>query len=289
MYAFHTFGEVLEHGTTEAQAKGIAAQLGIGFSEVVALDDATLATFIKPLGTLQIDNPTDVTARSGETFAKGPLTLAPDQVEAYMGATDAGSSETARLARVQLVWQAWIAAIRGAKRPVVAVPGEVDAGLGRYLRGLAAGKDTEATLPVRPAEALNGVQTFDVDVPLSDLLLTNAVPFPVADAPGDRATTRVLNGAGPGTVPASILQRLTYAKSQINAIGNNDTFGVEKTTVRYSSAADKRFVVRIIAVLGDVKVVHAPSGGDTTALTIVVGKDLIAHPPAPLSPSEVAK
>ena len=89
MYAFHTFGEVLEHGTTEAQAKGIVAQLGIGFSEVVVLDDATLATFIKPLGTLQIDNPTDVTARSGETFARGPLTLAPDQVEAYMGATDA--------------------------------------------------------------------------------------------------------------------------------------------------------------------------------------------------------
>ena len=50
---------------------------------------------------------------------------------------------------------------------------------------------------MRPAEALNGVQTFDVDVPLSDLLLTNVVPFPVADAPGDRATTRVLNGAGP--------------------------------------------------------------------------------------------
>ncbi len=131
--------------------------------------------------------------------------------------------------------------------------------------------------------------TFDVDVPLSNLLLTNAVPFPVAGAPGDRATARVLNGAGPGTVPASILQRLTYAKTQINAIGNNDTFGVEKTTVRYSNVADKRFVLRIVAVLGDVKIVHAPSGEDTTALTIVVGKDLIAHPPAALSPSEVGK
>ena len=93
--AFHTFGDLLAHGTTETEAKGIAAQLGIGFTDSVGLDDATIATLVKPLGTLQVDNPVDVTARTGETFPKGPLTLEPNQVAAYMGATDADGSETA--------------------------------------------------------------------------------------------------------------------------------------------------------------------------------------------------
>jgi hypothetical protein len=283
----YTFGEVIQRTTASTAGAGIAAQLGLGFTESIKVDDAKLTSFLEPAGSIEVDNPVAVESPEGEQFAEGTLELSPEQVPQYLAANDAEGSEITRLQRAQLVWTAWIAKIRAAKGRAGIVPGETGAGLGRYLRGLAAGHVSTASLPVVPAAAIEGHETLALDTALARLMLTNAVPFPIAGSAKDRVATKVLNGTGPSAIPPSITQRLTDVGAQISVVGNAPRFGVARTTVTYSDVSSRSIVLRIAALLGNVKVVHAPSGEDTADITIVVGKDLVTNPPGALVPSEI--
>jgi hypothetical protein len=283
----YTYGEAIRRTSASTAGAGIAAQLGLGFTESIKLDDAKLASFLEPAGVIEVDNPVAVESPKGEQFAKGKLELSPEQVPQYLAANDSEGSEITRLQRAQLVWTAWIAKIRAAKGSARIVPGETGAGLGRYLRGLAAGQVSTASLPVVPAAALDGHETLALDTALARLMLTNAVPYPIAGSSKDRVPTKVLNGTGPGAIPPSITQRLTYSGAQISVVGNAPHFGVARTTITYSDVSSRPIVLSIAALLGNVKVVHAPSGEDTADITIVIGKDLVTNPPGALVPSEI--
>lgn len=289
IYRLRTIGDVVRKASPEKAGAAIAKELGVGFTEVIKLDDTKLTSFIRPAGSLSIDNPVAVESPDGEQFAKGKLELSPIQVPQYLAADDAERSETTRVQRTQLVWDAWIAKIRAGKSRPGIVPGETTAGLGRYLRGLAAGDVSTASLPVVPAVPIEGHETFATDVGLSRLMLTNAVPFPVAGVAGDRTTAKVLNGTGPNAIPPSITQRLTYSGLQISVVGNAPRFDVERTTITYYRAKSRPFVMLVVAMLGNVKVVRAPAGEDTTDITIVIGKDLVANPPGALDPAEIGR
>ena len=63
----------------------------------------------------------------------------------FLRARGDGESDLARLVRHEVLWEAWLAQLAGAGEG--AVPGEVGSGLGRFVRGLAAGAHQVRTLP----------------------------------------------------------------------------------------------------------------------------------------------
>ncbi len=126
--------------------------VGVSFDEFAVMTDDQLAAFVAPAAPLTIDNPdrlvqVDSAGRTKVVFAAGSLTLQAADVAQYLSLQNPGESDLNRLARHQLVWQAWLAAVKASSNPNV-VPGEIGAGLGRYVRGLAKGNVRMATLPV---------------------------------------------------------------------------------------------------------------------------------------------
>ena len=283
---FKTIGPVIAAVPAATAGAAIGKELGLGFTDVIEVNDDELTQFLQPVSPLTIDNPDDVTAPDGSTIPAGQRQLSAEEIPGYLAAGDSTPTVVAHLHRQALVWKAWAAAV--AADPA-GVPGESGAGLGRYIRGLAAGKVTTGTLPTVPASDVDGSPTVKVDKPLEKLLIANTVPFVVGAVPGARPTVRLLNGVSPKPAPASVIQRLSYAGAQINTVGNAAQFGVADTTISYTDPKDRTVARRMAAILGhgQVRLVRSAAGSET--LTIVLGRDLVDHPPAPLTVDDVGK
>ena len=261
-------------------------ELNLGFSDVITVTPATLAAQVAPVAPLTITNPDRVVSPSGKVFDSGQVQLSAADVPQYLNAVAPGETDLNRLSRQQLVWQAWLSAVHASKRTDV-VPGEAKAGLGHYVRGLAAGTFDVATLPVDPSAGAGGVTLYTATPGLSQLLLTNAVPFPVSGGLVQRATVRVLNGAAPGPIPQSVLQRIVYAGGQISVIGNYKHFGVRRTSIEYSQVGSANAATRIAKQLHSPRGVLQPNVGDSVNITVILGSDVIDNPPPLLTPAAV--
>ena len=289
-FGIKLYGQTASYLTTAKAGQAIGSQLAIGFHDVIKISDRQLVTALTPLGTLHVENPVAVTSGASQTFPSGPLDLTPERVPGYLAASSPGSTELDRLMREQLVWQAWIAA-SGKSRGKTAAPSTSSTTAGalltHYLTGIAAGQAIYAIAPVKPAEPIGDTTTYAEDTNLLRLTLTNAVPYPVGSIPGDRLTVRVLNGTGPKAIPQSIMQRLVFGGGQIDILGNASTYGANVTTLTYWDRASAKKARALAKSLGDVKVVYSPNADQTTDVTVVIGQDLIRHPPSVLTASEV--
>lgn len=288
-YGVTTMGDAARRLAPSLAGAVIGSTLHLGFTEVITINPARLATFLAPVRSLKIDNPAEVTTARGAVVPAGKAVLQSDQVAGYLNAESTAELPTARLDRDHAIWEAWISAVAGSKSQAMIVPGEADAGLGRYVRGLAKGTVDFGTLPVKAAAPIGAVATTRVDDALARLMLTNAVPFPVGGAPGDRVTVRVLNGTGPTALPQSLMQRVVYAGGQVTIIGNDTSFHDDSTTLTYSLPANATIVKKMAKLLGVGEVKYRPAIEGTTDITIVVGKDLMGNPPPILSPAEVGR
>ena len=286
-FGIKLYGQTASYLTTAKAGQAIGSQLTIGFHDVIKISDRQLVAALAPLGTLHVDNPVTVTASTGQTFPSGPLDLSPARVPDYLDASSSGSTELDRLAREQLVWQAWIAAAGKSRGKTAATSTTAGALLTHYLTGIAAGQASYAIAPVKPAPPIGDTTTYAEDTNLLRLSLTNAVPYPVGAIPGDRLTVRVLNGTGPRAIPQSIMQRLVFGGGQIDVLGNASTYGATVTTLTYWDTASAKKAKALAKSLGNVKVVYSPNADQTTDVTVVIGRDLIRHPPSILTASEV--
>ncbi len=282
-----SFSGIIDLTSPATAGKVIGSELGLGFTEVIEVTDADLTTLLGPVAPLEIDNPEPVTEIDGTTLDAGPVELTADEVPAYLTAEDVGHTISGKLARQQLVWTAWIDEI-ARDGGATAIPGETDVGLGRFLVGLAAGKVQATSFPVEAAPDADGRSAVKIDHDPAMLLIANLVPFPVAAVPGDRATVTLLNGTGPGAVPAAVIQRLVFAGAQITSMGNAKRFGHARTTLTYADARARPFAEAMADRLGVGRVVHSDAADNGIDVEIVVGKDLLAHPPGPLTTEEVA-
>jgi hypothetical protein len=261
-------------------------ELNLGFSDVITVTPASLAAQVAPVAPLTIANPDRVVSPSGKVFDAGQVQLSAADVPQYLNAVAPSENDLNRLSRQQLVWQAWLGAVHTSKRTDV-VPGEAKAGLGHYVRGLAAGSFDVATLPVDPTSGTAGLTVFTATPGLSQLLLTNAVPFPVSGGLVQRVTVRVLNGAAPGPIPQSVLQRIVYAGGQISVIGNYKHFGVRRSSIEYSQVGSANAATRFSKQLHTPRGVLQPNVGDSVDVTVILGSDVIDNPPPLLTPAAV--
>lgn len=254
-------------GSLPAAVPGIQDLLGIGIAEVAVVDDQRWAELVAPVAPLTIENPDPV-----GPFPAGTLSLAATDVASFLGARGEGESDLARLYREQLVFDAWLDAVATSSDPG-AVPGEGDTGLGRFLRGLAAGDREIRTLPVVESPAPTGTH-IDVDVDAALVVVAELVPFPTAANPGGRIRVRLLDGSGDPNHVLAVAPLIVPAPSEIVVVGNADAFDYETTEIRYHDPVRKASAETLREVLGAGRVVSDPRPTDAFDVTIVLGTDI---------------
>lgn len=254
-------------GAGDAILPGVQQLLGLGITEVAVVDDARWAELLAPVAPLTIENPDTV-----GLFPAGPLSLAADQVGPYLAARGEGESDLARLFRQQLFFEAWAKAIAASEDPA-AVPGEVESGIGRFARGLAAGPRQVTTLPVVETPAGESTR-LDVDADALQDVLPSLVPFPTAGRPGGRVRVRILDGTGDPQHVLSVAPLVVPARSEIVVVGNANRFDYETTEIRYHDPTRKAAAEAIRDALGAGRVIDDPRQTDAFDVTIVLGTDV---------------
>jgi hypothetical protein len=254
-------------GSPEAIVPGLQDLIGIGIAEVAVVDDARWSELLAPVGPLAIDNPDAV----GD-FPAGSISLTPEQVGPYLGVRGDGESDLARLFRQQLVFEAWIDEVAASSDPGV-VPGEVESGIGRFVRGLAAGERRFATLPVDETPLPEGTHV-DVDGEVVATLMPTLVPFPTAPHPGGRTRVRLLDGTGDASHVLSAAPLIVPAGSEVVVVGNADRFDYGATEIRYHDPVLKGAAERLRDALGAGRIVDDARQTDAFDVTIVLGPDV---------------
>jgi hypothetical protein len=252
--------------------------VGVSFDEVVVMTDEQLAAFIAPVAPLTINNPdrlvtVDSGGRTQVAFAAGELQLQAADVARYLRSRNPQESDLNRLTRHQLVWQAWLAAVRGSPNPNV-VPGETSSGLGRYVRGLARGNVQFAALPVTP-QSSGATETFVADANRVAALMTSFVPLPTPARPGARVRVRLLSGVGPVNVDHLLSSSLVSADSQITIVGNADRFDYATTQIVYYDDAFAGAAAQLQQLFGVGEVTKSTTPADSEDVTVIIGNDLV--------------
>jgi hypothetical protein len=239
----------------------------VGVQDVVILDDARWADLVAPVAPLQIDNPDDVPG-----FPAGPVPLGAADVGAWLSVRAKGEDELAALYRQQLFWEAWVKAVAASKDPA-AVPGELDSGVGHFVRGLAAGRLQVATLPVVEQPGEGGDPVYRVDRDALRPVITDLVPVPTGTALAPRTRVRLLDGAGQKDHVQAVAPAVVSADSTIVVVGNADTFEYRTTEIRYHQPGQRAAAERLRQALGAGKVVKDVRPIDAFDVTIVLGTD----------------
>jgi anionic cell wall polymer biosynthesis LytR-Cps2A-Psr (LCP) family protein len=263
-----------DQGGESALVSATSKLLGIGFDQVVTLDDADWAELVAPVSPISVENPIAITL--GEvTLPQGPLDLPADQVAGYLASLVYGQDDLDRLDRQQLVWRAWLQAI-ASSGSADAVP-TTTSGLGPFIRTLAAGTTSMATLDVVPAAtfAPDGALAFEPQIEGILEQVTDAVPAPVSPGLGGRFSVRVLNGSDGEPIPTALLRELVKAGAQIDALGNDTEFGARETRIEYRSPRRQEAAETVRSVLGGGKIHLDAETNDPVDLVIVLGRDTL--------------
>ena len=96
-----------------------------------------------------------------------------------------------------------------------ALPGEVESGIGRFVRVVAAGDGAAATLPVAREETADGV-VYRVDEGRLGDFVAQTIPFPTSPEPGRRIRVRLLNGSGDEALTSEAARALVAAGAEID-------------------------------------------------------------------------
>jgi anionic cell wall polymer biosynthesis LytR-Cps2A-Psr (LCP) family protein len=254
--------------------------LGLSFDETVLLNNDALAQFVKPAAPLTINNPdrlveVDSKGRSNVVFPAGPVTLQAEDIPRYLALRNPDETDVGRLARQQVVWQAWIDAVKSSSNPNV-VPGETTSGLGRYLRGLAKGSVQFSTLPGSPQTDSSGDESFVPDTDRISTLMAQSVQLPTPANPGDRVRVRLLSGVGPVDATGMVNAHLVPANAQVIIVGNADRFDYTTTRIIYYDDLFAAAAQEVQRKLGTGEVTKSATPDDTEDVTIIVGQDLVS-------------
>lgn len=261
-------------GSPELEAEVVGDVLSTGMEEHVVVDAERWAGLVAPVAPLRIDNPDDLEVDGELRFPAGDLELEAEDVGPYLAARSEGESDLGRLFRHETFWNAWLDAVAEAGTPE-AVPGELEVGIGRFVRELAAGAHVVETLPVRAA-TLRGFDDEPVFRPVTDDvedLVARLVPFPRSPRPGVRERVRVLNGTGDLGAAQRLAPELPPLGVEVSIVGNARSLEVESTTIAYVNPDHEDAARAIRDLLGVGEVLMDPRPGDVADITVTLGAD----------------
>ena len=251
-------------------AAGVTAALGrmtgVAIGDPVELDDGDWARLVDPVGPVELTLDNAV----GE-WAAGPVRLDPADVGRFLSARDPEETDLDRLERQEQFWTAWLHQVsQGGDE---AVPGEVEAGVGRFVRGIAADTVLTEALPVLRDDQPDGLRLTPNDGQLSGLV-ARAVPFPTSPEAGARIKVRLLNGTGDPSLTTEAATFLVEGGAEIDIVGNAASFDVPETTVSYSGGGNRPGLAGwIAAVLGTENIEELPPAEDEIDVTVILGND----------------
>ena len=253
-------------GGPEAVLPPLQGALDFGIAETAIVDDARWAELVAPVEPIHVDNPSATAA-----FPAGPIELSAEQVGAFLSAGDGEDLQT-DAARERAFYKGWLDAM-AASGAAGSVTGEVESGLGRFVRGLANGPVQIATAPTTEV-VVDGAPRPYVDTAAMSALVPDLVPFPVAGAPGGRVRVRLLDGTGDPEHVQRAAPLVVPADAEIVVVGNADAFDYGETEIRYHNPLAKAAAVAIQQSLATGRLVDDPRQTDAFDVTIVLGPDL---------------
>jgi hypothetical protein len=254
-------------GTPDVMRGAGEAVVGVGVQDIVVLDDARWEELLAPVAPLTVENPDDLPG-----FDAGTLELSAADAASWLAATKPGEGELSAVYRQQLFWESWVAAVAAATGTDT-VPGELDSGMGRFVRGLAAGPMRVTTIPVTDVIDGAGNHVFKVDRDALRTMITDLVPFPTGTVLAPRTRVRLLDGTGQQEHVRSVAPAVVGADATIVVVGNADSFDYTTTEIRYHQPAQRAAAERIQAALGAGTVVEDVRPIDSFDVTIVLGTD----------------
>lgn len=263
-----------DFGTAEVLAEVVGDVLTAGIGEVAVVDAERWAGLVAPVGPVSIDNLDDLEVDGELRFPAGELELEPEDVGPYLEARHDDESDLARLFRHRTFWAAWLDAVAASDDPS-AVPGELEVGIGRFVRTLAAGSTVIETLPVEPAtvEGFDDEPTFVPEPEGVAALVAELVPLPRSPRPGVRPRVRVLNGTDDLGEARDVALELPPVGVEVVIVGNATDLDQPETTVAYVNPSHEEAAdaIRDLLGVGDVTVDPRPS--DVVDITVTLGAD----------------
>lgn len=259
-------------GGPEATVASLERVLNADITESVDLDDERWAELVAPVAPLQLH----LDAPVGRWEA-GEVSLTADEVGEFLAARDDDETDLDRLDRAERFWTAWVDAVAGGGAD--AVPGEVEVGIGRFVRGLADGEAAPVALPVT-AERREEQLIYRPDEQRVPEIVADVLPFPVSPRPGARPRIRLLNGTTDEGLTAMAARRLVRSGAEIAIVGNGPSFR-EATTRLIHRTPDRGDEARRMAAalgVGAVEEVPLDRGGiraldDEIDVTVILGSD----------------
>lgn len=288
--------DVYQLGGTPAVVRGVEKLLGIGIGgrpveiggevvdepdadAVVEISNARWQELLAPVAPLTVENDHVVTVTDPETgevvsqFPTGEVPLPAEGVGAFLEARNEGESELNRLARQQVFWLAWLEVVSQSSDPAV-IPGEVDAGLGGFVRGLATSNVSFFNLPVDAVSVPgSGDELYLADEEAVADLIASLVPFPVGSEVSPRPRVRVLDGTGVEGIGLEAAHRLVRAGAEIEIMGNAASFDHVANDVIYYDESMAEVAAGYAEVLGGAAIAHVEEPGEIVDITVVIGTD----------------
>jgi hypothetical protein len=266
--------DAYRRGGATGVVAAVAELLAVAIPEHLEVNDARWASLVAPVAPVELQ----LNRRVGE-WREGEVTLAAEDVGPFLAARGANESEAERIDRQADFWTAWLPLVREAG--VDALPGEVDVGIGRFVRGLASGSPPIVPLPGEATGGDDGVREAFVphDERLAELMV-RAVPYPVSPSPGRRVRVRLLNGTTDPDLTGVAASRLVRGGAEITMAGNAPTFDETETLMLYERADQRDKALWLAGALGGARVEPDPAGGlggaaddDEIDVTVILGAD----------------
>jgi LytR cell envelope-related transcriptional attenuator len=268
-----TLADIYRTDGAGAASAALAEVVTVAVSEHVEVDDAQWSRLVAPVEPVSVSLERPV----GE-WPAGEVALDAAAVGRFLAALGGGETDLDRTERQQQFWGDWLSRVSTGGDD--AVPGEVESGLGRFVRGIAGGRNEVSVLPVArdgPGGAADA--RFRTDGQRVAELVAEAVPFPRSPSPGARIRVRLLNGTDDQDLTSRAVASLVAAGAEVVIAGNASSFDVAETTFAWSHPETEALAVWLQAKLGG-KIEQVPEGEDAPApsddeidVTVILGDD----------------
>lgn len=258
--------------------QGLEGILGVGIGDMTVIEPKEWSSLVGPVSPLAVSNPDPVSRLNAfglqeVVFPKGSIDIPASQVWPYLSTRSPGETDLNLMVRHEAFWRAWFAKVATSSDPEGAVPGEVDSGLGRFVRNLAKGHVEYATLPANrlPVPGTN-TEVYEPQPDQVRALVARMIPFP-AGPEGKRPRLEVLDGTGHLDHGMQAAIALGAAGGQVDKIGNASSFDVETTRFVYFDEAMRAQVQHLRDALGFGELVHSDELNSSVDATVVLGAD----------------
>lgn len=273
-----SLGAAYESGGLAQLETLMETELNLAVAETRDVRADEWADLLAPVGALTVDNPDiiTITATDGTpaTLARGQVQLAPGEVGSYLETRKDGESDLNRMTRQQRVWAAWLQAIAAAGETPGVVPGEVETGLGRFVRELAVTQVEMTTLPLSQVP-LPGTTASVFSPVVEEIvpLVARLVPFPIGPTPGSRLRVRLLDGTGTLQNGLPAAYDLVVGGAEIPMVGNAAAFDRPTTQFIFSDESRRAEVEGLRDALGVGELITTAEVNDAIDVTVILGAD----------------